>query len=173
MAILKVEVAAKPLLSFDDCFDELMVNEGGYSNNPADPGGETMWGITKRVAVKNGYTGNMRDLPQATAKTIAKTEYWDLYSCDKLPVAVANEVFDVAYNGGKAAQWLQQSALVLADGVIGPATIAAVRMADPDDIIMRFNAYRLRYLASLNTWPSFGKGWVNRVANHLLQGASQ
>lgn len=173
MAILKIEQAAKPLQSFDDCFDLLMVSEGGYSNNPLDPGGETMWGITKRVAVKNGYTDNMRDLPQATAKSIAKVEYWDKFSCDKLPVAVAAEVFDTAYNGGHPVQWLQQATLVVADGIIGPATIAAVRMADPDDIIMRFNAYRLRYLVSLGAWPTFSRGWVNRVADHLLQGAAQ
>ncbi|HIA2409759.1 TPA: glycosyl hydrolase 108 family protein, partial [Burkholderia contaminans] len=34
--------------SFDDAFEALMGNEGGYSNSPADPGGETMWGITAR-----------------------------------------------------------------------------------------------------------------------------
>ena len=54
--------------SFDDAFDALIGNEGGYSNNPKDPGGETMWGITARVARAAGYTGPMRDLPRDTAK---------------------------------------------------------------------------------------------------------
>lgn len=157
--------------AFDDAFTQLMGNEGGYSNNPADPGGETMWGITKRVAVANGYTGAMQDLPQATAKAIAKAEYWDRYSCDSFDPRIGFQVFDAAYNGGPAAQWLQEAAGVQADGVIGPVTIAAVQAADPLRIIMRFDSYRLTYLASLDTFPTFGRGWANRIAHNLLLGA--
>ena len=61
---------------FNEAFDALIGNEGGYSNNAADPGGETMWGITKRVAVASGYMGQMKDLPRETAKQIAKKNYW-------------------------------------------------------------------------------------------------
>ena len=51
-----------------------METEGGYSNrNPEDdPGGETMWGVTARVAREDGYTGPMRDLPLERAKSIAR-----------------------------------------------------------------------------------------------------
>ena len=157
--------------AFDNAFTELMGNEGGYSNNPADPGGETMWGITKRVAVANGYTGAMQDLPQDTAKAIAKSEYWDRYSCDSFDPRIGFQVFDAAYNGGPAARWLQEAAEVQPDGVIGPVTIAAVNAADPLRIIMRFNSYRLTYLASLDTFPTFGRGWANRIAHNLLLGA--
>mgnify|MGYP002715655281 FL=1 len=59
-------------MNFDKAFDILMVHEGGYSNNPRDPGGETMWGITSQVARKHGYMGPMRDLPLTEAKRIAK-----------------------------------------------------------------------------------------------------
>lgn len=151
---------------------QLMGNEGGYSNNPADPGGETMWGITKRVAVAHGYTGDMHLLPQSLAKTIAKAEYWDPYKCDQFNGAIGFQVMDAAYNGGHPAQWLQQAAMVAADGSIGPVTIAAVNAADPDKVIMRFDAYRLNYLASLPVWPSFSRGWVHRIANNLILGAS-
>lgn len=159
------------MTAFDDAFTELMGNEGGYSNNPADPGGETMWGITKRVAVANGYTGAMQDLPQDTAKAIAKSEYWDRYSCDSFDPRIGFQVFDAAYNGGPAARWLQEAAEVQPDGVIGPVTIAAVNAADPLRIIMRFDSYRLTYLASLDTFPTFGRGWANRIAHNLLLGA--
>lgn len=156
---------------FDDAFQALMGNEGAYSNDPHDAGGETMWGITKRVAVANGYTGDMKDLPQATAKIIAKTQYWDKYMCDQFDPRIGFQVFDAAYNGGKPAQWLQQAAGVTPDGVIGAQTIAAVRATDPLKIIMRFDAYRLKYLGNLASWTNFGHGWANRVADNLLKGA--
>ena len=63
--------------SFDRAFDLLIGNEGGYVNNPKDPGGETNWGITKTVAVANGYTGDMRTMPKETAKCIYKKMYWN------------------------------------------------------------------------------------------------
>lgn len=158
--------------SFDDAFDALIGNEGGYSNNPKDPGGETMWGVTARIARGSGYTGNMKDLPLDTAKAIAKKNYWDAYQCDQFDPRIGFQVFDAAYNGGKPAQWLQQAAGVTADGVIGSITVAAVRAADPMKLIMRFAAYRLQYLGNLPTWPNFGHGWANRIANNLIRGAS-
>lgn len=63
--------------TFDDAFTALIGNEGGYSFNPADPGGETMWGVTARVARGNGYPGAMKARPLSAAKQIAKTAYWD------------------------------------------------------------------------------------------------
>jgi lysozyme family protein len=161
-----------PITSYDDAFTALMGNEGSYSNNPADPGGETMWGITLRVARANGYTGAMRNLPQSTAKAIAKSEYWDKIHGDSFPPQIAFQMFDAIYNGGRPAQWIQQAAGITVDGAIGPATIAAVKAADPDKIIMRFDAYRLQYLAALPTRATFAGGWMNRIANNLLMGAA-
>lgn len=158
--------------AFDDAFAVLMQNEGGYSNNPRDPGGETMWGVTAKVARANGYTGAMRELPINTAKAIAKAQYWDKYQCDQFDARISFAVFDAAYNGGKPAQWLQQAAGTNADGVIGAMTVGAVRAADPLKIVMRFTAYRLIYLGNLASWADFGHGWANRIANNLLKGAS-
>lgn len=158
--------------TFDDAFTALIGNEGGYSFNPADPGGETMWGITARVAHGWGYTGDMKDLPLDTAKAIAKKFYWDPYQCDQFDPRIGFQVLDAAYNGGHPAQWLQQAAGVTQDGVIGSITVAAVRAADPMKIIMRFTAYRLQYLGNLPTWPNFGHGWSNRIANNLIRGAA-
>lgn len=56
--------------NFDKAFVELLGNEGSYSNDPHDPGGETMWGITIAVARENGYVGAMKDMDQSIAKTI-------------------------------------------------------------------------------------------------------
>lgn len=55
-------------MNFDTAFDRLLGNEGGYVNNPADPGGETNWGVTVAVARASGYTGAMRDMTRARPK---------------------------------------------------------------------------------------------------------
>jgi lysozyme family protein len=158
--------------SFDSAFDALMDREGGYSNNPDDPGGETMFGITERVARRFGYTGSMRMLPRVTAKAIARQEYWDRARCDEMEPRVAFQIFDTIFNGGPAIKWLQMSVDAAPDGRIGPATLAALKLVDPVKVVMRFNAYRLMYLAGLKTFPTFGHGWANRIAANLLKGGA-
>ncbi|RQS69225.1 hypothetical protein DID96_17805 [Burkholderia sp. Bp8963] len=158
--------------SFDDAFDALIGNEGGYSNNPRDPGGETMWGVTARVARAAGYTGAMRGLPRDTAKQIAKKLYWDPLHLDEFDPRVAFQVFDANYNGGHPVIWMQGAAGVRVDGVLGPATIAAVKAVDPLRFMMRWNALRLTYFTSLATWVTFGKGWARRIAANLTTGAA-
>lgn len=160
------------MASFDDAFDALIGNEGGYSNNPADPGGETMWGVTARVARASGYAGAMRDLPRETAKTISKKLYWDPLRLDELDPRVAFQIFDANYNGGHPVIWMQGSAGAKVDGLLGPATIAAVQAVDPLRFLLRWNALRLTYFTSLKTWPNFGKGWARRIANNLTKGAA-
>lgn len=159
-------------MSFEAAFAALIGNEGGYANHPDDPGGETMWGITERVARRHGYTGPMIGLPQALAKTIARAEYWDPYLCDQFDPRIAFALFDTAYNGGHPVLWLQQAVGgVACDGVIGAQTIGAVRAADPLLIVQRFSAQRLLYLTGLPGWATFGRGWARRIAHNLLQGA--
>lgn len=155
--------------SFDDAFTKLIGNEKGYSNRPPDP--ETMWGVTIDVARAWGYAGSMIDLPQATAYQIAKVKYWNPYQCDQLDPDVAFQVLDAAYNGGHPAQWLQQAVGAKVDGSIGAQTIASARLMEKHKIIMRFDAYRLQYLAALHN-PTFSSGWMNRIANNLLLGAT-
>lgn len=158
---------------FDDAFELLIGHEGGYSNNPADPGAETMWGITAKVARDNGYKGEMRSLPLSEAKRIAKTEYWDDCQCDQLAPEIAFQIFDAAYNSGPvtAAQWVQRAVGVNPDGLIGAKTIAAVRDMSQAQFGLRFNALRLQYLAKLQHWPAFGRGWCNRIALNLVEAA--
>ncbi len=158
--------------AFDQSFEDLMGNEGGYSNNPNDLGGETMWGITARVARAEGYAGSMRMLPRATAKVIAKRRYWDVARCDDLDPRLAFQVFDTLYNGGQPIKWLQQAVGTEPDGIFGPATLASLQLVDPLKVMMRFNAYRLKYLGNLKNWPTFGHGWANRIADNLLKGGA-
>lgn len=159
--------------AFDRAFVELRGSEGDYSNRDAvaDPGRATRFGITERVAREWGYKGDMRELPLETAKQIAKTWYWDKYSCDQLPELIAFHVFDTAYNGGYPVKWLQEALGVNADGIIGAKTIAAARACDPWKVIALFNAKRLVYLTNLNNWPHNSRGWARRIATNLTYGA--
>lgn len=156
-------------MTFDEAFDRLMGHEGGYANHPDDPGGETMWGITKRVARMHGYAGDMRTLPMSTAKEIARKEYWDAVKADKLPEAVRFDVFDAAYNSSpeQATLWLQRAAGVDDDGKLGPMTLIAVNEKDPQAVAARFNGYRLDTLNDLKNWRSFSGGWAQRIADNL------
>jgi lysozyme family protein len=160
-------------MNFDQAFDRLIGNEGGYSNHPSDPGAETMWGITARVARANGYTGDMKALPRDTAKAIYRSKYWASVKAESLPDALRFDVFDAAVNSGypQAVKWLQQSIGITADGVMGPITLTAVTAGNPLRVLMRFNGYRLRFMASLPTWPVFGEGWANRIADNLIESA--
>jgi lysozyme family protein len=158
--------------SFDDAFRALIGSEGGYSFNPADPGGETMWGVTARVARAFGYAGAMKDLPLATAKEIAKTKYWDPLRLDEFDPRVAFQIFDANYNGGLVVLWMQKASGAEEDGKFGQATVDAVKAADPLKFVMRFAAYRVRYLKGLHVWPNFSRGWMDRMANNLLLGAA-
>ena len=155
--------------SFAAAWAAVLANEGGYSNNPNDPGQATIWGVTESVARANGYTGDMRLMSQATAEAIAKREYWDVVQGDDLPAPLDFQVLDGAYNSGagRAADWLQRAVGVQADGQIGPVTLAAVGRLPVSQIICGYNGARLAFLASLGTWPDFGRGWANRVAHNL------
>lgn len=160
-------------MNFDTAFDRLIGHEGGYSNYMADPGGETMWGITIAVARANGYAGVMRDMPRAVAKAIYRVQYWDKVKADSVPFPVAFQVFDAAVNHGtgQAAKFLQRAAGVVDDGVIGPKTLAAVAARDPAALLLLFNAEREQFYTDLSTWSSFGKGWSRRVVANLRYAA--
>jgi len=122
--------------------NQIIYLEGDYSNNAADSGGETMYGITKRVARKNGYTGPMNRLPRELAFDIYAKRYWDSVHGDtlaKLSEAIVEEVVDTGVNMGvgRASTFLQRSLNVFnkggtlyndvtVDGSIGPATLGAL-----------------------------------------------
>ncbi|HHF4132352.1 TPA: glycoside hydrolase family 108 protein [Haemophilus influenzae] len=160
-------------LTFLDIFNRLIGYEGGYVNDPRDPGGETNWGITKRTALANGYQGNMRVMTRDQAFKIYYSAFWLRYQCDKMPEAVAFQFFDAAVNHGlgNASRMLQRAVNVADDGIIGNVTIAAIKKMAISDVIMHLNAERLEFYCKLSTFATFGKGWVCRVAGNLKYGA--
>jgi len=157
-------------MNFDQAFDALIGNEGGYSNNSADPGGETMWGVTARVARETGYAGAMRNFPRNAAKAIYRKQYWDAIRADQLPDQVRFDIFDAAVNSGvkQAVKWLQRVVGVSEDGIIGPATLGAASVVG-ESIGRRYSGVRLKFMTDLPTWPTFGRGWTRRIASNLTR----
>lgn len=150
-------------MDFDQAFDRLIGNEGGYTNNPADPGGETNWGICKR-----SYPNvDIKGLTKEGAKFIYLRDFWNPLG-DADP-AIKFQVFDFAVNSGiqTAIRKLQAAIEVADDGHWGPLSAAKLAECDKNDVLMRFVAQRLRFWTSLSTWSTFGKGWANRAAKQL------
>lgn len=122
----------------DQVINEIIAREGGYSNNPNDAGGETMYGITKAVAVANGYKGAMKDLPRQKAYDIYVKQYWDALNLDqieKISGKLAAEIADTGVNCGvqRAGMFLQRAlnlfgeyAPLTVDGAVGGQTIASL-----------------------------------------------
>lgn len=160
-------------MTFDEAFERLIGHEGGYVNHSEDPGGETNWGITKVVAVANGYTGSMRAMTREDAKRIYRTAFWERAKADQYDGAIAFQLFDAAVNHGigNGIRFLQRAVCVADDGQVGKFTLAAINAMSVTDVLARFNAERLDFYTKLSTWPTFGKGWVRRVAGNLRYAA--
>ena len=173
--------------NFDKCLKMLLVHEGGYVNNPADPGGETNLGVTKRVWQE--WVGHdvsekeMRNLTPLMVSPLYKRKYWDACHADELISGLDYCVFDVAVNSGvgRAIKLLQSSVGATPDGGYGSITAALVKKAEenPTRLIELFSAKRLEFMQSLKAFPTFGKGWSRRVAEvkadalAMAQGISQ
>lgn len=172
----------------DQIIDRTIGLEGRYSNNPSDPGGETMWGVTRRTALSVGYNGSMRDMPRASAVAIYRKLYYENPGFnligDVSPV-IAAELFDTGVNIGTSlpARWLQEWLNVLndlgtlysdiiVDGRIGPATVTALRgliqkrgKDEAETVILRgLNADQAcRYKAlclQKESFETFAWGWL-------------
>ena len=151
------------MISFDDAFERLLGHEGRYVNDPKDPGGETNFGVSKR-----SYPAvDIKNLTLQGAKTIYYRDFW-LPLVDAHP-AIKFQVFDFAVNGGlsTALHKLQTAIGVADDGHWGPVSAAALAAREINDVLLRFNAQRLRFYASTTQWSEYGKGWVLRVAGNL------
>lgn len=165
----------------DEALKYLLDEEGGWSNNPNDRGGKTMWGVTQ--GTYNAYrkakklpAQSVAKITQPEARDLYDTMYWQVASCDKLPWPISYLAFDAAVNSGpsRAKQWVQKGLGVAADGAIGPGTLAAAQsaVADGDGAkIYGIVAARADFLADLvKSTPSqatFLKGWWRRTLRVL------
>jgi lysozyme family protein len=173
--------------------DEILSVEGGHSNDPDDPGGETMHGITEAVARQAGYFGPMRDLPLEYARDIYKGRYVTIPRFDQVVAIdpdIGTELVDTGVNMGphRAAEFLQRwlnafnydhrYPALFVDGRIGPVTLQALKAfiawregeGGRQVLLTALNAVQgARYLEIAEARPTqrkFVYGWVSkRVAS--------
>lgn len=166
------------LTNWEKSFDAVIAHEGGFTNDPRDPGnklpdgraGSTMWGCTQ--ANWEAYIGkkvtqdDMRKLTKDDVKPLYKKNYWDAVKGDELPNGVDYAAFDFAINAGPAAsrKMIQRALGVTPDGIIGPKTMEAIKNADGKDFLQKFSDAKTAFYKSLPTFATFGKGWLRRVA---------
>ena len=139
--------------------DKIIAIEGGYVNDPKDSGGETNFGITKKVAKAYGYKGEMQELPRSLAFEIYSKKYWDALMLDKIQEVsfrIAKELADTGVNMGtkRAAKFFQRSlnslnncgnyySDLVVDGAVGRKTIRALeifinfRGSDGEEVILK------------------------------------
>jgi lysozyme family protein len=155
--------------NFDACLRLVLRHEGGFVNNPADPGGMTNLGVTKKAWEE--YTGayateaDMRQLTPELVRPFYKRRYWDAIKGDLLPDGVDYVVFDCAVNSGpmKAGKILQSVIGLPQDGIIGVQTLNAVNVIPIEGLVHDYTRQRLAFLVSLPTFATFGKGWTARI----------
>jgi len=152
------------MITFEESFTRLLGNEGGYSNDPKDPGGETNWGISKRsyphVDIKN--------LTKEGAKEIYMRDFWQPLA--EAHPAVRYQAFDFAVNSGiqTATRKLQQAVGAADDGHWGPRSAAALAAMELNDVLMKYIGLRLQFMTDLSNWEHAGKGWARRISKQLI-----
>lgn len=161
--------------NFRDCLALVLKHEGNFVNHPKDPGGMTNLGVTKRVWEE--WVGHevdekaMRALTPAIVAPMYEMRYWRTSYCEKLQRGLDLLVFTMAVNAGagRSVKLLQEAIGVVADGVIGPNTMAKINEANVETIIGKFSEARSDYYKGLKLFPVFGRGWLARTEAERLQ----
>ena len=174
--------------NFPDALAHTLQFEGGWSNNPNDPGGATMKGITQRTY--NQYLGRpasqdeLRNISDADVAAIYHKLYWDECLGDELADGLDFALFDAAVNAGprEASRLLQRVVGVPADGVLGPKSLDAINDYVAEQglpkLIDAYTDARQSFYRLLPTYVNFGEGWrkradeVAKVARDLSQNNS-
>jgi lysozyme family protein len=165
--------------SFDIFLPMLLGFEGGYIDDPDDPGGETNKGITMDTFQQCSHellgidptSQNLKALTDGQAGIIYRALYWDKMSGDNFPTQdLANIVCDFYVNAGTHATLLLQRILnsmgahVVEDGTIGPACISALNALDNVAVYGQYKQGRVNYYQLLGKrFPRFLAGWLNRA----------
>lgn len=179
--------------SIDEIITGVLRDEGGYVDDPADPGGATNHGISLRYAVGVGIDNDgdgdtdaddIRLVTPQQARTLYLADFWQRPGINRLPPEIQPVTVDWAVNAGppRAIMGVQRVitlagiARLVEDGVIGPKTRSAAFAAQRDMgplfnnaiVDERMNFYRR--LAMQNTdMNRFLKGWLDRTARFRLE----
>jgi len=163
---------------FDNAFQILIINEGGYSNNPMDSGGKTIYGITQRdypdafAVCANLYKQKLFLLALDYARRFYKKNFWnDLYK--EIPdSSLAFKIFDLSVNRSvvTAVKILQQvlyyqfGKTIKIDGQFGQITLGAIKSVESQEILYKkyIELSEISYRRLKKFWY-FGRGWLNRL----------
>ena len=167
------------MASFDLVLPIILKFEGGYVDDPSDPGGETNKGITMATFRDCSHallglppsSEHLKALTDAQAGIIYRAKYWRPIHGDELESQeLANIVCDFYVNAGTHATCLLQQIIrdnngaVVCDGCIGPGTIKALHNLPQDVIYRAYKAGRIAYYQKLGErFPQFVSGWIERV----------
>jgi lysozyme family protein len=158
---------------FEVCLAFTLKAEGGYVDDPVDPGGATNMGIT--LATLRQWSDDpdlgatqVEDMTQRTARAIYRSLYWNPLRADALPPGVDLSVFDMGVNAGiwRSARLLQRALGFTGenvDGCIGPETLAAAAKCDARALVDDLAERQAAYYRGLADFPTFGTGWLNRT----------
>ena len=161
-------------MDFETAVNYIFKFEGGYSNDPKDPGGITNFGISLRAYPELGADG-IKSLTKEQAKEIYKRDYWDVCECDNLPEHLRLMTFDCAVNQGPsyAIRTLQRSIGANPDGIVGPMTVMASVQTSKEVALYRFAFNRFSRYESNPNWDRFGVGWTSRLLAVTVESAIQ
>lgn len=147
--------------NFERAVQIVLFEEGGYVNDPKDPGGETIYGITRRD--HPGLWAQGRPTVEQ-AKQVYREQYWNAIRGDDLPWPLCLFVFDSAVNQGvePATRMLQRALDTVQDGIIGSGTLRLAQ-ASREWHWARFMAYRAMRYQGTRHFDRFGEGWLIRL----------
>ncbi|MGB4336846.1 MAG: glycosyl hydrolase 108 family protein [Chromatiaceae bacterium] len=146
---------------FPRCINYVLAAEGGYVNDPNDPGGETKFGISKR-----SYPDlDIKLITQDQAIALYERDFWTPIQGDDLPPGLDLLILDHAINAGVGAsvRLVQRITGCALDGQLGPVTLAAIAARNPEKMIEEFSDTRLAFYRSLPGWRHYSVGWTRRV----------
>jgi len=155
---------------FDTAIAFTLREEGGFSDDPHDPGGPTNYGVT--LATLTHWRGlacvadDVRLITLAETDAIYRSLYWHALRCDLLPPGVEIMTFDFGVNAGphESAVELQQAVGASVDGVVGPLTALAARGADRATLIGNLHDLHEARYRSRPGFARYGHGWLARLA---------
>lgn len=170
---------------FELALNHVLAMEGGWTDDPHDPGGPTNKGITLAVYARERgievtpanlaeLKSALRAIPDPLVRSIYETRYWQPARCPALRPSLALMHFDAGVNHGvgTAARFLQEALGVEIDGEIGPMTLGAARTADPRQALARYAAIRRQRYRALPHFWRFGRGWLRRIDATFTAAAS-
>lgn len=157
-------------VNFDACLAMVLGFEGGYCDNPADPGGATNMGITQATLARSRgrpvAKAEVMALSRNEAGDIYRKMYWNTILGDALPEGVDLAMFDMAVNSSpnRAIRALRDALGLAADGGMDAAALLAAAHADASGLASAICQRRLTFLQHLAIFATFGRGWSKRVA---------